>query len=147
MVRGAPGRGSSRSPSIALSNEAGSPFPYVGLIHSQFGCDRAIGLAGRATPRTATAPQQQWQANYNTPHVMEPRGPAGAPNGAYFPTQSFPSESLPPPNKRVRELDDEEAEDGMKRQKTGHESNDGGPVGGNNFNMNRQRAAATSRRR
>ena len=77
---------------------------------------------------------------------MEPRGPTGAANGAYFPSQSFPSESLPPPNKRVRELDDDEAEDGMKRQKTGHESNDGGPVGGN-FNMNRQRATPTTRRR
>jgi protein SOK2 len=118
-----------------------------GDVHDQLSSSPHQNGSGRATPRTAATPQQQWQSNYNAPHVMEPRGPAGTANGTYFPSQPFPSESLPPPNKRVRDLDDDEAEDGMKRQKTGHESNDGGPVGGNNFNIPRQRAAPTTRRR
>jgi len=133
----------------ASYNQAPSAYGYgappaavSGEVHDPLSSSPHQNGSGRATPRTA-ASQQQWQGTYNAPQVMEPRGATGAPNGAYYPTQSFPSESLPPPNKRVRELDDEDGDDVLKRQKTGHE---GGPVGGDNY-MNRPRAAVTSRRR
>lgn len=116
----------------------------TGDVHDPLSSSPHQNGSGRATPRTAATSQQQWQGNYHTPQVMEPRGAAGAPNGAYYPSQSYPSESLPPPNKRVRELDEDDGDDGLKRQKTGHE---GGPVGGDSFNMNRPRASVSSRRR
>lgn len=115
----------------------------TGDVHDPLSSSPHQNGSDRATPRTA-ATSQQWHANYNAPQVIEPRGAAGAPNGTYYPTQSFPSEALPPPNKRVRELDDSDGDDGLKRQKTGHE---GGPVGGDSFTMNRPRAAVSSRRR
>jgi enhanced filamentous growth protein 1 len=110
--------------------------------------------SGRGTPRTTTQPQ--WQTGYSTPgrpqqassnlyNVMEPQGTNGA-NGAYFPSQ-YTSGNLPPSNKRVRELDDDEADDGLKRQKTGHEGVEGGPVNAPTYNINRARAQPISQRR
>lgn len=109
--------------------------------------------SGRATPRTAAQPQ--WQGGYSTSgrpqqassnlyNVMEPQAANGA-NGAYFPSQ-YSTGNLPPSNKRVRELDDD-TDDGLKRQKTGHEGADGGPVGGSGYNMSRARAQPVSQRR
>ena len=109
--------------------------------------------SGRATPRTAAQPH--WQGGYGAPqraqtassnlyNVMEPQAANGA-NGAYFPSQ-YTSNQVPPSNKRHRELDEDEAED-IKRQKTGHEAADGGPVGGSNFSLSRPRAQPVSQRR
>jgi protein SOK2 len=107
--------------------------------------------SGRATPRTADphwqqagygAAQPQSSAS-NVYSVMEPR----AANGDAY---SYPSTYVNgnvPSAKRGRELDDDEADDSAKRQRTGHETPEGGPVGGSPFNSaNRPRATATSRR-
>lgn len=73
---------------------------FSGDVHDQLGSSPRQNGSGRATPRT------------------------GAANGAYYPSQLLHAKSLPLPNKRVRELLDDEADDGLKRQKTGLESSD-----------------------
>lgn len=104
--------------------------------------------SGRATPRTT---DPHWQSNYGAPQaqapasnvysVMEPR----ATNGDSY---SYPSTYVNgnvPSNKRGRD-EDEEVDEGLKRQKTG-ETHEGGPVGGSPYNAaNRPRATASTRR-
>lgn len=112
--------------------------------------------SGRATPRTATAPEPQWQPGYaaqagpqapasNVYSVMEPRGANGE---TFTPYPSTYVNGTLPSTKRVRELDDDEVDEGLKRQKTLHE--EGGPVGGGSspFNpTNRPRAQPVSQKR
>jgi len=86
---------------------------------------------GRATPRTAsgygsyTTPQraQQLPAS-NLYHVMgdNRNGPNGADmyNAGTYQTGQPPN-GLPPPNKRVFEVDEDDENGGMKRQKTLHD--------------------------
>ncbi|TLD35361.1 apses-domain-containing protein [Venturia nashicola] len=111
--------------------------------------------SGRATPRTAGAPEAQWQPAYpaqpgpqaaasNVYQVMEPRAVNGEQQYAQYPS-TYVNGGLPSA-KRVREIDDDEVEEGLKRQKT-HE--EGGPVGGGSspFNpTNRPRVQAVSRK-
>ncbi|KAF2402537.1 apses-domain-containing protein [Trichodelitschia bisporula] len=112
--------------------------------------------SGRATPRTASGSAPQWAGDYSTParntapaassnvySVMEPRSVNGGENYVPLYTSMQPSIS----NKRGRDEEDDEEADG-KRQKTAHETNEGGPVGGSPYAANRPRAtAAPSRNR
>jgi protein SOK2 len=105
--------------------------------------------SGRATPRTT-----EWQAGYapqpnqapasNVYSVMEPRSTNG---DSYSYPSSYVNGNVPS-SKRGRE-DDEEVDDGLKRQKTLHDTPEGGPVGGSPYSAaaNRPRATASSRRR
>jgi protein SOK2 len=109
--------------------------------------------SGRATPRTTTTSQSQWQHGYTTPQrnpapgsnvysVIEPRGANGATDTYYHHSTGLSNGSIPPV-KRSRE-DDDEDDDGSKRLKT---ESEGGPVGGSPFSLNRNRAAISQRRR
>jgi protein SOK2 len=103
----------------------------------------------RATPRTAANAQPQWQSQYGAPqrsntapasnvyNVMEPRDTAnGAPDYYSQPTLSNGLVG----QKRGR--DDDDAEEDVKRQKTGP---DGGPVGGSPYNMSQPPIPARKR--
>jgi protein SOK2 len=103
--------------------------------------------SSRETPRTAG--DAQWQSGYGAPSNQGPTGNVYNPiepraNGdSYVPFPSTYVNGSIPSAKRVRELD-EDADDDLKRQKTGHE--DGGPVGSPFSGANRQRAQPVSQK-
>ncbi|KAF2835618.1 cell pattern formation-associated protein stuA [Patellaria atrata CBS 101060] len=140
--------------------------------------------SGRATPRTTVTAGGQWSTGYSTPQrgqqppssnlysvMSDNRGATTNGNAApdsysappvqsAYPSQAYPTPNgLPPSNKRVRELDDDEdpygrsggrgpaGEDieGLKRRKTIREGSVGGAVGVNSFNNDQslQRAKST----
>jgi protein SOK2 len=104
----------------------------------------------RATPRTATGAQPQWQSQYGAPqrsntapasnvyNVMEPRDTT---NGAPDYYAAAPLSNGLSGQKRSR--DDDDDADEVKRQKTG--GADGGPVGGSPYNMSQPPIPARKR--
>ncbi|KAF2435977.1 hypothetical protein EJ08DRAFT_667400 [Tothia fuscella] len=143
--------GAPYNPNRASYNYQPNP-PAVSRVSEELAASPHQNGSSRATPRTAE-PQQWQQTAYGGPpqpqsssnvySVMEPR----AANGEPYSYPSTYTNGTVPSTKRGRELDDEEADDSAKRQRTGHETPEGGPVGGSPYNSaNRPRATAISRR-